>query len=405
MKLLSFDNFKKMQSIVEHEEMLEGSLVERMDLWEAEQLLNEGFASTILQQLIAGDTGQNKWRNNFQKDLYKKYKLAIGDIQDTDFTVLTDPTAFFKAPYKNDDNYIGFCVNDNPEVMQRVEKRTGGAPLLISIVMGGRGLFYGFGKEKGYRQDPNDKYGALADRWGQSTYFGLKYNDIKPTNAKWIQEFTTKIYVINIADLQSKYSVSAKQSERAAARRGASALIDNKTIKSENIARYKKIISEGVGPGDILAKFQNLFEKTSSAITNWAKSVKLEDIEAVKNYGEFQFGGHWRNSPGYVLNAIYEKFGRYMYDYIEYARYEARIERMAACIESGKTEEGEDMTEDLKIRYSANINYYQDSLKQMAVKFVEYKHDFDKFDKEVDAGIAHLNNLLTPEGKSKLELH
>jgi hypothetical protein len=94
-----------------------------------------------------------------------------------------------------------------------------------------------------------------------------------------------------------------------------------------------------------------------------------------------------------------------MYDYIEYARYEARIERMAACIEKGKTEEGEDMTEDLKIRYSANITYYQDSLKQMAVKFVEYKHDFDKFEKEVDAGIVHLNNLLTPEGKSKLELH
>jgi len=405
MKLLSFDNFKKMQAIVENEEMLQGSLAEKMDLWEAEQLLNEGFSSSILQQLIDGDTGQGKWRNNFQKDLYKKYRIAIGDIQDTDFTVLTDPEAFFKRPYKDDDNYIGFCVNDNPEVMKRVEKRTSGAPLLISIVMGGRGLFYGFAKEKGYRQGGDDKYGALADRWGQSTYFGLKYNDIKPTNAKWIQEFTTKVYVINIADLQAKYSVSAKQSERAAARRGAAALIDNKTIKSQNIERYKKILSEKVGPGDILAQFQRLFEKTSTAVTDWAKSVKLEDIEVVKNYGEFQYGGHWRNTPGYVLHAIYDLFGKYMYDYVEFARYEARIERMASCIENGKTEEGEDMTEELKQRYASNIEYYEGALKQMAVKFVEYKHEFDKREKEVDAGIAYMNGLLTDEGKAKLELH
>lgn len=407
MKLLNFDNFKKMQAIVEHEELLEGNLSERMDLWEAEQLLNEGFSSNILQQLIAGDVrqGNSRWGNKFQVDLYKKYKLAIGDIQDTDFTVLTDPSAFFKAPYKNNDNYIGFCVNDNPEVMQRVEKRTSGSPLLIAIAAGGRGLFYGFGKEPSSRQGGDDKYGALADRWGQSTYFGLKYSDIKPSNAKWIQEFTTKVYVINLEDLRAKYSVSGKQSERAASRRGAMALIDNKTIKADNIARYKKILSEKLGPADVLSQFQRIFTKVSSGISTWASKIKLDDLNAVKQYGEFQFGGHWRNSPGYVLQKIYDDFGRYIYDYVEYARAEARIERMAACIESGKTEEGEEMTEDLKIRYSANIQYYENSLKQMAVKFVEWKHTFDKAEKEVDAGMTQLDALLTPEGKAKLELH
>jgi hypothetical protein len=404
MKLLSFDNFKKMQAIVEHEELLEGNLLERMDLWEAEQLLNEGFSSTILQQLIAGDTKQGRWGNKFQVDLYKKYKLAIGDIQDTDFTVLTDPSAFFKAPYKNNDNFIGFCVNDNPDVMQRVEKRTSGSPLLIAIAAGGRGLFYGFGKEPSSRQGGEDKYGALADKWGQSSYFGLKYSDIKPSNAKWIQEFTTKVYVINLEDLRAKYSVSDKQNQRATARKGAMALIDNKTIKAENTARYKKILSEKVGPADILAQFQRIFTSVSNGIASWASKIKLDDIEVVKQYGEFQLGGHWRNTPGYALEKIYSTFGSYMYDYVEFARYEARIERIAACIESGKTEDGAELTEELRQRYAAQVEYYQQDLKQRAVKFVDYKHQFDKYEKEVASGLTMLDGLLTPEGKSKLEL-
>jgi len=233
----------------------------------------------------------------------------------------------------------------------------------------------------------------------------LKYADVKPTNAKWIQEFTTKIYVINLADLQSKYSVSAKQSERAASRKGAMALIDNKTIKAENAARYKKILSEKVGPADILAQFQRIFSTVSTGINDWSSKIKLEDIEVVKQYGEFQLGGHWRNTPGYALQKIYDTFGSYMYDYVEFARYEARIERLAACIESGKTEEGADLTDDLRIRYSANVEYYQQDLKQRAVKFVDYKQQFDKYEKEVNAGLTQLDGLLTPEGKAALQLH
>jgi predicted secreted acid phosphatase len=93
-----------------------------------------------------------------------------------------------------------------------------------------------------------------------------------------------------------------------------------------------------------------------------------------------------------------------MYDYVEFARYEARIERIAACIESGKTEDGAELTEELRQRYAAQVEYYQQDLKQRAVKFVDYKHQFDKYEKEVASGLTMLDGLLTPEGKSKLEL-
>ena len=261
--------------------------------------------------------------------------------------------------------------------------------------MGGRGLFYGFAKEpRTYSQGGQDKYGALADEWKQATYFGLKYNDIKPTNAKWIQEFTTKVYVVKLSDLQAKYSVSDKQKARQEARKGAVAMISYKDIKNANISRYKKIISEKVGPDDILAQFQSIFDKATSGFAAWTKKIKLTDIESVRNVDEINFGGWSRRNPGSVLSQIYDTLGKYMYDYIEYARMVKRIEMMSEQLETGKDENGVELTEENKVKLAQRIEYYQEDLKQTAVKFVEYKQTFLAYDKQVTEGLAYLDTLI-----------
>jgi hypothetical protein len=206
---------------------------------------------------------------------------------------------------------------------------------------------------------------------------------------------------MNLADVREKYSASAKQTERATARKGALALISNKVIKTENALRYKKILSEKVGPSDVLAQFQRMFSLVSTGIGDWASRIKLEDIETVKQYGEFVIDG-WNTSPGFLISKIYDEFGRYMYDYVQFARNESRIERLADCIENGKTEEGDVLTDDLRIRYSREVEYYQDELKRAAIKFVEYKQTFDRYEKQVTEGLSQFDRLLTPEGKSEL---
>jgi len=61
MKLLNFDNFKKLQAIRESDENLELALEESIKQWEGEQILNEGFASGIMQMLSDSDTDNNRW--------------------------------------------------------------------------------------------------------------------------------------------------------------------------------------------------------------------------------------------------------------------------------------------------------------------------------------------------------
>jgi hypothetical protein len=83
-----------------------------------------------------------------------------------------------------------------------------------------------------------------------------------------------------------------------------------------------------------------------------------------------------------------------MSDYIEYARMVKRIEKMSEQLESGKDENGVELSEENKVKIAQNIEYYQEDLKRTAVKFVEYKQAFLAYDKQVTEGLAYLDTLI-----------
>jgi hypothetical protein len=175
-------------------------------------------------------------------------------------------------------------------------------------------------------------------------------------------------------------------------------LISAKTIKAENIARYKEIISKKVGPADTLKKFQDLWTKAIGGITSWINSTKLEDLEVVKNYAEFDFGGWNRQDLGSTIQQLYRSYGEYVRDYVEFARYEKRIEMYAQAIESGKNPEtGEELTPEKIQSMQGSIEYYRKDLERFPVKFVEYNQQFDKYDKQLTVGVEHLKTLLNPD--------
>ena len=409
MKLLNFDNFKKLQAIRESDENLELALEESIKQWEGEQILNEGFASGIMQMLSDSDTDNNRWRKGFASDLYKKFGVAVSEIQDTDFELLTDPSMAFQRPYKDDDNKLIFLINDDTELRDKWttwQKGRAPFPFLVGIVQGGVNLWYGFRKtpSTGYRngQSKEDRYGVLAKSiYTSQDYFGRE-TKIGTTQKAYV-EFSTKAYVLDLASLREKYSTSEKQIERAAARKGATALISAKDVKAANINRYKKILSEKLGPADILAQFQAVFNDAVTGISSWVSSTKLDNLDVVQQYGTFDFGSWQRQDIGQTLQQLYRTYGEYIRDYVDYARYQSRIEKLAMAIETGKGENGEELDDATKMKYAANMEYYQQDLQQRAVKFVEYKQHFDKCDKQIKAGVATLNNLLNVD-KSTLNL-
>lgn len=410
MELLNFENFKKLQAIRESEENLELQLEEKISLWEGEQILNEAFSSQIMQMLLDSDADQSRWRKNFAAEMSKQFGIAVSDIQDTDFQLLTDPSLAFQRPIKDDDNKIVFLINDDTALRDgwsQWQKGRAPFPFLVGILRGGVNMWYGFRKAPatGWRsgQGKEDRYGVLAKNvWTTQEYFG-KETKVGTTQKAYI-EFSTKAYVLDLTSLREKYSTGPKQAARAEAKKGALALVDNKKIKADNILRYKKIISEKVGPADVLAQFQRIFASATSGISSWVSSTKLDNLDVVKDYAEFDFGS-WRNQDiGSTLQQLYRSYGEYIRDYVEYARYMNRVNMMADAIETGKDPEtGEELTEEGKMRMAARIQYYEEDLKQKAVKFVEYKQHFDGYEKQIQAGISKLNGLLTAD-KSQFNL-
>lgn len=372
MKLLNFEGFLNMKAINENEDRIENSIDERLYEKYAEELITEAFSSHIMDQLVKGDVkrGKSTWAPKFQVDLMKKYGISISEIKDTDFTVLTDSSAFFKRPYKDDTNYIGFCINDDPEVMARA--KTNG-PVLVAIVGGGRSLFFGFTGEKSeWRLGPNDKYGAIADWWAQTQYLGLsgRGGDMKPTNAKWVQEATTKVYVINVEELKQKYNLNQKRGERASIKGGAIAMMSQKDLKRANELRYKELISQKLTPEYVFEVFKQSFDKTSQALSAWVNSIDL-DKDYEKTHDLYRRMSS--KSPTAYLDRMFDKYIDYIRSYREYKKLSNRIERYSGYIESGKDENGAELNDVQVSTYQKNLQFYQDDLKHISKSFVEYK--------------------------------
>jgi hypothetical protein len=408
MRLLDFENFKKLEAIKESEEQIEMSIDESFSMWDGEQILNEAFDSSIMKTLVTADP-KGRWEKGFAADLYKIYKIAISDIQDTDFQLLTDPALAFQRPIKGDDNKIVFFVNDDTELRDTwsvYQKGRAPFPFMVSIVQGGVGLWYGFRKEpsKGYRssQSKEDRYGVLAKEYTAQNYFGYKTkNSVTQTS---IASLSTKAYVLDLASVREKYSAAPKQAERVESRKGALALISAKQVKSDNIQRYKTILSEKVGPADTLAKFQTLWAKASTGIADWVSSTKLDDLDVVKNYGSFAFGGWHNNEISQTMSQLYRTYGDYIRDYVDFARAVRRSEAIATAIEEGKdTETGVELSPENIMKMKGTLKYIEESNQAKMVKFVEYNQHFDKCDKEITAGIEKLNSLLGAD-KSKFDL-
>lgn len=414
MRLLNFQDFNKLQDL---NSIYESTREEVMSLLEAEETLmdagifaiNEAFSSSILRNLIDSDPeAQNRYSKKFWADMYKKYGVAVSDITDEDFTILHSYDEFAKQdPYKKNTDYIGFLINDNPEVIKKGSwnksiQRAG--EILLCIMSGsGTNFFYGFNEAPSgsfrSKQGPNDRYGILYDQYQKSTYFGANYK-APATTLKFISEVTTKVYVLNMESLKEKYNAKAKQSERKSAKEGALALKDVKQIRQENLTRYKKIIAEGVGPQNVLDLFKSCFSKMSDGLGEWVASIKLDDIEGIKDkrVGEFQIDG-WNTTGTRILDKLWDRFGNYMYDYMTYVSKVQRIDRYTEAIETGIYHDIYDdkkieLTPEKRASFEQYIPIYQDELKDANVKFVDHIKTFKTMEKDIDTAVAGFKNLI-----------
>lgn len=210
--LLTFEDFLRMEAVNEN-----AGIYAKYD----EEFINEDFSSRIMSSLVIGDTKRKnelersglKLRK-FQADLVKAYNVDIAKIKDEDFTILNDPSVIFKKPYIDDKKYMCFCVNDDPEIMSKARTKV---PILVAIVIGGKVVFEGFNTEKGSWQPSDWVYGEISKRSSQYSYFGIDNafnSNVAIINPKRIKMSSTKVYALDMEEVQEKYDITQKNAER-----------------------------------------------------------------------------------------------------------------------------------------------------------------------------------------------
>jgi hypothetical protein len=353
--------------------------------------LNEALQSSILRTIMNAES-KSKWQNGIAKDLATKFGVAVDQLQDTDFQLI-QPDQAFSAPYKGDENKLIFMLNDDKGIYDAWsdwKKKGNKFPFLLGIIRGGTNVWYGFNRApSGFgsrKQSATEKYGILSDAYKTSDYYG--YNSkVKPTQ-KAFKELSTVAYVLDLAAIQEKYSTKEKKAERAAAKKGATALLSNKEIKNANIERYKVLASEGVTPDKVYSQFKALWSKALNGVVDVFDSLNLSDLDTYEKSRsiEMKIGGSWSYNPARVLEQIYRTFENFISEYQRFAEYSREIENATQSLE--------DADSDKAVKLQGSIDYYTKRLDTIPRAMIEYKQQFAKYDKDLDAGLEKLNSQI-----------
>ena len=364
--------------------------------------INEAFDSSILRNLANQESG-SRWRGSFSKDFYKFSGIRLDKITNEDFITLNHPSEWWAQGYAKNDMAIGFFVDDNPELFKawdkNLEKRmeeqgkkmklgkilrnAQGVGLVLTIMRGNRGMWHGFAMDPGthsrYKKSTTERYGVLADQWATDSkyrYAGIPGPDAKITR-KNLEAVATKVYVLDLSILMSKYDNSELQTARAESKEGAAAFITPKQVKDANRARYEQMMQQKTSPEELwsdinsaLSKYMTWFSKKISDIT----PASAKEITSTK----VKFGGWGQESLIRPINQMLrtvEDMAR-EYDYamrdLEYA--EEKAEEM-------KNEKDDQK----KLKLQSEVEYYSKAMDKYNQKALGYRKEIAKYVSDVDA--------------------
>ena len=252
---------------------------------ESNQFLNEAFASTKLSSLL---TGANAMPKDLPQAFYNMAKLALDKIQDVDIIELDPQTA--KKEKRASAVYFYFTTNEKPNPYAGRDTWSGDriipANTLLAITDGSNEWMNAEWNSRGRsRQAQNDGRvltttkrddSAGINKSGANVNYGTGISSMKQ-----VAELADRAYCLDLTILTARYSTAALKSERDMARKGATALMDPRTFKDANKARYNEILAQKAAamPIDkiVLDAIDALSNQIKDALIKGEKS-KYDDI-------------------------------------------------------------------------------------------------------------------------------
>jgi len=389
---MNFEVFNRYQELVEQH-----NLPEKLGQFDA---INEAFDSSILRNLAAQESGRT-WRGSFAKDFYKHAGIKIDKITNEDFIQIS-PEEWWTQGYSKNNSAIGFFVDDNPELfkawdsslqkrmdregktlkLNKILKNAQGVGLILTIMRGKVGMWTGFLTDPGLgrrKKSSDDRYGVLADQWRTDSkyrYDGVPSPDAKITK-KNLLEVATKVYVLDIDALRSKYSNSELQTARIEAKRGAAAFITPAEVKKANNSRYEEALQNKTTPealwGDVTAALNKYITWFTEKIGNITPDSAKDITNTKVNFGNW---GH--SSLIDPINQMLRTVEEMARDY-DYAMQDiAHSEKLASEIETEKDEQK-------KLSIQSEIEYYSNALVKYNKKALTYRKQILQYVNDVNS--------------------
>jgi hypothetical protein len=314
-----------------------------------ESIVNEALKSSILSSLI----DMKYAPKDFLQYIYGYTKIALDQIEDTDILSMDPSRAYKRKAGRELVFYVVTNAKENPYADSSAwsDEKNLKANTILGVANGQNEFMGAAWSGRGYTPD-RKKVMAKSDSGVGINKNYRGYGASGLYNVKRIAELADVAYVIDIDALQARLSTNDISNNRAAAKRGATALLDPKKIKEENVNRYKAIIAKRLTEGDktIDKMIEKAIEDGTDLIKNAIKEKKMGQ------YGDIIAGTDPRDRE-VKLSDVANWLRNIMDDYA----------RFTTAEENSKKDD-----------YSGS--YYERELKQYALSIKERVAKFEKMD-------------------------
>ncbi len=304
------------------------------NLNENEEVILETLKSSILSGILALGNG-SRWgkKNNADivKYLYTKAKLKFDEIEDSDIITMdprdaykskpaTDQVIFYVTQNEKENPYFPNDGGDNYAVIPAntlLAVANGANDFFGTAWVGGIGRF-GRGGQTGFknvgRKENDANLGINKRRSG--------YDSSGLTSVDRISKVADVAYVLDITALRQRFSTESERAAREEARKGATALIDPKKFKDENMARYKAILATRMINDDIDGKVDTAVSTCADLIQ---KAIKAKEFT---RYNEVKIGEDPRGRE-ITMRDLTNFMNNLLDDYSKYTGYKNDAKREA----------------------------------------------------------------------------
>ena len=207
-------------------------------------------------------------------------------------------------------------------------------PGIIGITIGKKSMYWATSRWRGQGS------GNMVGNQGKKLDNYKRYNEVADT-----------IYSIDLSKIPSNKDI---QAARAEAKRGATALLKAKTIKDQNLARYKKALQDAVA-----AKGPNELKKMLDDATKIVQKVFEFSTDMIKKDMSITM---WDN-----YNSVTSRYGDMVRAFENFAKETRNYEKS----KKGGTEDGDNWYKDYVNRYAGEVKEYYKQLLTTSKKVLD----------------------------------